>query len=315
MLLWALPAMCSGVEPQWVRPCDSETTAPRWGHRHGLQVGLPGRHPRGLLYLYLKPVVQSEHVLNFIAIEPVVNGSRAYSELEPSQLDGQNGKRFWSVDEPTLQPSDPDSLACGTVQSHGTTESLRVYVVSEPFANGAHVYLRLTFRSDRPYELELETYAAPGSAPMSHCILTATMGNYARLRKLHLENQTVTSRELWPDYRNADFAPAKDFGLDQLPRTSSGAVRVWASPDEADPASSQAPGHWNYSGVPALQYWSLAPEEVHAETRVRLNGRYTYWMSKTPIPGGISFENFELERPFRNGERVTYGVTTDTLSM
>jgi hypothetical protein len=40
-----------------------------------------------------------------------------------------------------------------------------------------------------------------------------------------------------------------------------------------------------------------------------VNGRYSYWASSSPIPGGISFENFELKSPFKNGERFIFGVT------
>lgn len=270
-------------------------------------------YPRGLIYLYMEPVVRSRHVLNFIAIEPVVNGKRGYSELERSAWDNKEGKLIWSSDEPAFERHDPKKLACGTVESHGSTESLSVYMMCEPFANGARVYLRLTFRSDAPGELQLETFAAPGSAPISHCILTATMGNYARLRELYLRNLKVTSHELWPDYRDTQFAPAKEFGLQQLHRLRDGNVFVAATPDEVSPADTPAPGHWNYTGIPAVQYWKLEPKEAVSATKARVNGRYTYWMSKKPIPGGISFENFELERPFRDGERIVYGVTTNTL--
>ena len=33
-----------------------------------------------------------------------------------------------------------------------------------------------------------------------------------------------------------------------------------------------------------------------------VNGRYTYWASKSPIPGGIAYENFELTEPFQSGQ-------------
>jgi hypothetical protein len=29
-----------------------------------------------------------------------------------------------------------------------------------------------------------------------------------------------------------------------------------------------------------------------------------------PIPGGISFENFELREPFRDGQTSVFGITT-----
>jgi hypothetical protein len=35
-----------------------------------------------------------------------------------------------------------------------------------------------------------------------------------------------------------------------------------------------------------------------------------YWNSKSPIPGGVSFENFELVSPFRQGEEFVFSVET-----
>ena len=34
-----------------------------------------------------------------------------------------------------------------------------------------------------------------------------------------------------------------------------------------------------------------------------------YWASNSPIPGGISFENFELKTPYRQGDSFVFGIT------
>ena len=39
------------------------------------------------------------------------------------------------------------------------------------------------------------------------------------------------------------------------------------------------------------------------------SGRYTYWASKSPIPGGIAYENFELTEPFQSGQSYIFGIT------
>ena len=44
---------------------------------------------------------------------------------------------------------------------------------------------------------------------------------------------------------------------------------------------------------------------------VQVNARLVYWASQATIPGGISFENFELVAPFREGRRSTFEVTPD----
>jgi hypothetical protein len=66
---------------------------------------------------------------------------------------------------------------------------------------------------------------------------------------------------------------------------------------------------WQYTGKKTTQYWRTAdvPGLV-----VRANGRETFWASKTPIPGGISFENFETEAPYKVGQEFWFGVTPGT---
>jgi hypothetical protein len=62
-----------------------------------------------------------------------------------------------------------------------------------------HPWIVASVRSDIPQEAAFTVHAAPDSAPMDSCILTATMGNYIRARRLWLHERIVYSKTLWPD--------------------------------------------------------------------------------------------------------------------
>src|SRR5690606_15432970 len=126
----------------------------------------------------------------------------------------------------------------GTIEVLDGVAHLRVFVLVEPFANGADVYLRLTFRADRPHEVAIATYARQTSVPLEHAIITATMANYARRRELHLAGRVVTPAELWPDFAGHHFAPHARFGLGEMVTgAADGAVILAATPDETDPVN------------------------------------------------------------------------------
>jgi hypothetical protein len=303
------------IEGRWLRPAAEGPAIPRWGHAEGLQVGiapLPG--PRGLLRIYAPYLDQPEHVMiNFIAIEPIARGAdeRGLSELEHSKLDDVRGKRFWSVDDLSdLTPRQPEQPARGVLETVDGVECLRVFVLAEPFENGAHVAVRLTFRADRPHEVGLATHAHPDSTELSHCIVTATMGNYARLRQLHLAERVVTPNELWPDYQGNAFTPHARFPLADLQRTSEGDAFVVATPSETDPQQADyawgTRQHWRYQGQVARQRWQVTDPDPKLEALV--NGRRVYWGSRSPIPGGVSFENFEMVAPFKQGGEFWFSV-------
>jgi hypothetical protein len=303
------------VEDRWLRPAVASPAVPRWGHADGLQVGispLPG--PRGLLRVYAPYLEQPDAVMiNFIAVEPIPRGEdvRGLSELEHSQLDGFRGKRMWSADDLTdRSPRPPEQPARGRIAMIDGVECLQVFILVESFENGADVAVRLIFRADRPHEVGVATFAHDGSVELEHCIVTATMGNYARLRELHLAERVVTSKDLWPDYRGDDFAPHQRFPLSELSRTADGSAIVAATPDEAEPeAAAYAEGtrrHWHYQGRRARQTWRV--EQPDPELEALVNGRRVYWASRSPIPGGISFENFELVSPFKQGGEFWFGV-------
>jgi len=233
--------------------------------------------------------------------------------LEHSRLDNAAGKRFWSSNDPAqIEPTRADQPAPGVLQRVGEMEMLEVFILIERFDNGTEPYLRMRFRADRPYEVGLATFSRAGSAPMTACVLTATMGNYARLRQLYLADKVVTSADLWPDYRGAAFTPHARFPLRDLSRTPQRHVLVAATTDEPDPQQARyAPltePHWRYSGKVATQYWRCEKPDAAMVAAV-VNGRFTYWLSDAPIPGGIAFENFELVQPHTEGGEVWFGVT------
>lgn len=304
---------------EWIRS-GMNTDRWIWGIQGHLTWGLapptgkPDDGPRGLIRIRY-PVLPDgqEDLLNFIAVEPIVDGRKHYSELEPSQLDDLRGKRFWVASPPDPAVRDDAWQAGRWTRCETGVESLEVRVQVERFLNGAHVWLTITQRSDLPDELQLTVHAHPDSAPLDYCILTATMGNKARTRHLWLKDRVVSSLDLYPDYREAAFTDHRLFPLDQLYRTAAGDVLVAITTDEAAPwAIEPFPRrtHWYYGGVPVIQYWRKPAGHWRDDLHVAVNARYTYWMSKQPIPGGISYENFELRERFYEGQRFHFGITT-----
>jgi hypothetical protein len=315
----ALPRTPS-VAADWVRAGVNAPT-PRWGMERGLQFGLhPGGTgradgPRGLIRLRYPALSDGGYdLINFIAVEPVVKRRRGLSELERSQLDGAQGKRIWAVGTDNSDQGASPSPGKLTTLGQGV-EQLEVTLRVERFDNGAHVGLVLTQRSDRPDELALTVRAEPDSAALDACVLTATMGNKIRARQLWLQDEVVSSLRLYPDYKTNDFAPIASFPLDRLKRTLEGDVIVALTTNEERPADVYPfPGTrlWHYGGAKVTQYWRKPKAEVSEDLRAVVNGRYVYWNSQQPVPGGIAFENFELQERFREGQTVIFGITRRT---
>lgn len=302
---------------KWILPSDSFPALPVWGHKNGIRIGIaPTPGPRGLIRIYTPYLGHHEDkMINFIAMEPIARGEdqRGFSELEMSELDGVRGKRFWSSNTPDVgcgSPSSPTSPARGHIEMIDGVETLTLYIFSETFLNGARPYVRIRFYEDRPYELELTTYRCPGSKELDHLILTATMGNYARLCTIYLSDNVKRATELWPSYNGIHFTEHDLTPVDAMIKDGKGGVYFIAEPDESDPVNvTYAPGtgdNWIYYGKKATQYWYVP--EPDPEMVGLVNGRYTYWASNSPIPGGISFENFELKSPFKQGEKFVFGV-------
>jgi hypothetical protein len=301
----------------WIVPAPGKASEPVWGIKGGIAVGLwPTAGPRGLLRIYTPYLGQPRlRMINFIAIEPVVGQVRCLSELEPSVLDKVPGKAMWTGNELELDPKPrkPSEPATGKVMKAGRGTVLSVFVFIEPFENGARPIVQLTFRQERRHELDLKVIAARGSAPMKSCILTATMGNYARLRHLWLRGEVVDSRKVWARFEpdRWGFAPARQWGIDRMLVVGEKAI-VAMTPSEGNPAratyAADVRPWWRYEGQAATQYWRAPRQD---DLLVRVNSRQTFWASKAVIPGGTSFENFELEAPFTNGQNFIFGITPE----
>ncbi|MBL7222220.1 MAG: hypothetical protein ISS72_00065 [Candidatus Brocadiae bacterium] len=305
------------VRGQWLVPADGNASQPVWGIRGGIAVGLwPTPGPRGLLRIYAPYLGHPPlRMINYIAVEPVVGRRRGLSELEPSTRDGARGKAMWTADRMEPSPRTPrGSPAKGRIiRLADDTETLTFFVFVERFANGAEPVVQVTLRQDRPHEVALTVFAVEGSARMDACVLTATMGNYARLRHLWLKGKVVDATHLWPDTRPGawGFMPHREWELRRL-LTVDGEAVVAATPNEPRPNqptyADGVPRHWRYRGKPATQYWR-APAQPGLVARV--NGRAAYWNTRAAIPGGVSYENFELAAPFREGQTFIFGVTPE----
>ncbi len=300
----------------FIRPGEgSPRDLPVWGHTEGLRVGLaPTSGPRGLLRIYAPYLGQPfPRMVNYIAIEPRVEGDRhrGLSELEMSRQDsGERGLCFVASDR-------LDSFEAEAPPAPGEIDGdrLHLFVHSERFHNGARPIVECILHRDRPFELDLVTHAASDSADMLNCVLTATMANYGQLRLLHLaDGHVVSAGELWAGEEPNDvgFLPFRTWPASDLELTDQGERHVHLTTDSENPAAETYPDdvapHWRYAGRSASHHWSA--RDVGG-LEVAVNGRRTYWMSQSPIPGGIAFENFELRAPFQSGQRFCFGVYPD----
>ena len=324
-LLYASCLAAAAQQSQWVRP--SKPGAPLiWGRRDGIVFGLasPGgiRGPRGLIRV--GPFVPNDtqaQLLNFIAVEPVTQGPgwrgdrMAFSELEPGTLDpGQQGKRLW--------PSSPSGAGAAADTTSGkletfhlgdsTVEQLSVRINVEKFtANGAHVYLIASIESDKPEELRLQVFTESDSPPIEELTLTATMGNFERLRLLWLKDKVINSHQLFGSYTGTDFDEKEPYQLPELLRTGEGDAIVYATSDEASPKDTpgNSTNHWIYPLPKLTQYWRVPGHDVEPDLRVRVNARRIYWASQAPVLGGIAFENFELRQRYIPGQTFIFGIS------
>lgn len=300
----------------WIQPSDKSPAIPIWGHVNGIRVGIaPTSGPRGLLRIYAPYLGHDiDKMINFIAFEPIPFGDsqRGFSEIEMSNLDSVRGKRFWSSNDSLCYvPLYPSSPGKGLIKKVNGIETLSVFIFSEEFQNGALPYIKLSFFEDRPYEIELTTYSCNNSAPLDFFILSATMGNFARLRNIYLDDSIKSSLNLWPNYKDVNFTSHDVTHLEQMINDNDGGVYFIAAPNEEEPQnaqySSDTSDHWKYYGKIATQYWYVPLPDKNLKGLV--NGRYTYWASKSAIPGGVSYENFELNSPFKNGDTFIFGVS------
>jgi hypothetical protein len=321
--LGSRPLIAQAEESQWIRPVKPQDPL-IWGRKDGIVFGLPSAGglpgPRGLIRIgVISPKTGAPELLNFIAIEPVVvgPGSRgdrmAFSELEPSEMDaGSQGKRLWVAVNSRGQF--PDSLST-SFDGKKSIERLTVRIEVERFkANGAHVYLIASIENDHPGEVKLAVFRQEDSPPIEELTLTATMGNYERLRWLWLKNRAVDSRELYRSYQGEDFAEQRDYPLREMLRTVDGDAIVFCTTNEALPEANHgfaAPDHWRYRLTRLTQYWRVPAAEIEPNLRVRVNGRRVYWSSHAALAGGAAFENFEVRQEYKPGQVFVFGVTAE----
>jgi hypothetical protein len=315
LFLIAIPVLAQ--ESQWIRP-QKPGDPLLWGRRDGIIFGLPSegglKGPRGLIRIGLfTPGSTAPQLLNYIAVEPVTQGMgnrydrMAFSELEMSELDpGQQGKRMWvhaAEETGTLQ----------TVHAGDETlQRLSVRIDVERFsANGAHVYLIASVDSDQPNELRLSAFADPDSPPLDELTVTATMGNYERLRLLWLKNRVESSHSLFADYKGEDFAEHESYPLSDMLRSNDGDAIVYCTSDEASPreTAGNSTAHWPYQLPKITQYWRVPGHDVQPDLRVRVNARRVYWASTSPVLGGVAFENFEVRQRYLSGQTFIYGIS------
>ena len=326
---------------QWIRP-DNERDPAIWGIRNGIMVSLwpaaieevkpgEGGGPRGLLRIGYE-YMGVPYLINFVAVEPVVDGDMEFSEVSPSQVDGQWGKFFWASDTATESSFSAAASTRGRIThpdpQHPETEDLSLYVFMEKFSNGAHPYLRLSIRSDNPDELCIEIFNRENSAVMQRCALTATMGNYSRLRLLYLKDRVVDSRKLFEGYDDIEFAEKEAYPCSQLIRNKRGDYLAIAESNETfqelaswpqEPAY-MARWSWRYRPFYKLtQYWRKEFAGSDSTLQVRVNGRVKYWTGGSEdklkyinIPGGAAFENFEMREQYHAGQKFYLGLTRKT---
>jgi hypothetical protein len=305
-------------DAQWVRPEKADGLL-IWGRHDGIVFGLPSTPdwgvPRGLIRVGIYPAgATGPKLLNYIAVEPIVQfpngGNKGYSEMEQSQLDvGKQGKRLW-VDT----SGDPDAWKgkITTVPRDGMPmiERLSVPICVERFSiNKAYVRLIASVDSDRPNEVRFTVFAQDDSAPIKELNLSATMGNFERLRLVWLADRVLDSRKLAPDYKGKSFTADSDkYFASEMLRLPGGDATVYASSNEANPAAATT-AHWPYRLPKLTQYWSVPADEVQPNLRVRVNERADYWKSDTPVSGGIAFENFEVRQKYAPGQTFVFGIS------
>lgn len=314
----------SGADSDWIRPAKPGDPL-IWGRKDGLIFGLPSEGglpgPRGLIRVgIISPENGRPELLNFIAIEPVVagTGSRfsrmAFSELEPSRMDpGLRGKRLW-VGKSQNNSEEAYRGDLSTLPAKpNPVERLSVRIEVEPYtANGVHVYLIASVDSDHPNELRLSVHQHSDSPPLEELTVTATMGNYERLRWLWLKNRVVDSRVLYNAYPGDAFIEHENYFLDEMLRVGDGDAIALCTSNEENPSAGenlQAAAHWHYRLPKLTQYWRVPGADIEPDLRVRVNGRRVYWASHDTVPGGAAFENFEVRQRYRTGQTFIFGET------
>jgi hypothetical protein len=322
MLLIVAAAGCATVGQPGVtlpEPHTGNADAPIWGVRNGIVVGVPparigfGRDggPRGLIRVGFEENGKL-YFINFLADAPITPGGHiGQSELDHSPSDYAQGIRifpyptefhdhfsYWRDREPPRLPN------VATIRPGGNQAELDLVFRYETFPNGAKPYFSVHLRADRPHEVAFFFYHEAGTVEMNRNVLSSTFSNLARDRLLYLRDRIVNAHELWPAYRGANFAPIEFYPLAQLRRNREGDVIFAVRPDEERPWD----GYPNYPHQHRLtQYWRKPHGTFDESLHGGVNGRYVYWKSTRPVPGGIAYENVGLVENFLEGQVQIFG--------
>lgn len=329
-------AQSGSSEPGWIRPKNAHSPA-KWGIKGGIVFSLwptpvatssesARGGPRGLIRIGYN-FQGTTYLINYIAIEPLVNGNIEYSEISPSRLDGELGKFIWAGSSKKPGKFFPSAITKGIIThpniKNPEVEQLTLYLFIEKFLNGAHPYLKVSIRSDRPHEIKFQIFNFEDSALMQRCALTATMGNYSRLRLLYLKDRIIDSRELYKGFDATGFIEKQGYPWYELMRDKNGDFIAVATSNvpfaqlSSWPSSYPNNSHWRYRPpFKVTQYWRKDHVHFDSSLHVRVNGRAKYWSggSNDPddyieIPGGVSFENFEMREKYYPGQTFYFGIT------
>ena len=311
-----------GSDPNWIRP-EKMGDPLVWGRKDGIVFGLSSegglKGPRGLIRVGIVGADGTPQLLNYIAIEPVVPGpgsrsSRmAFSELEPSALDpGERGKRLWVAPD-NNSSTDVVQGDLRTIHAGASNvERLSVKIDVEQFtANGAHVYLVASIDGDHPKELRLSVFNENDGPPLEELSVTATMGNYERLRWLWLKDRVEDSRSIFSYYTGNAFVELENHPLDEMVRNADGDAIAFCTSNETNPNTTDGnvTAHWQYKLSKLTQYWRVPAHDIEPDLRVRVNARRVYWASEAPVLGGIAFENFEVRQRYVPGQTFIFGIS------
>jgi len=319
LLLTVTLSFLDAVAADFVRPADAGGPLV-YGVKNGIAVaihpfGLDHRErggPRGLIRVGYQQDGKY-HLINYIAVEPVVDGIQGLSELEKSG-DGQRGKQFWVGDSLDDGGVGKSGNVAGRIEETPAGQVLKFFLHVEPFANGARPVIEVSLFEKFPNRVRFNTYSGPGGKKQQRCVLTATMGNQSRCRFLWLRSEAVFAPNLYSGYLGTDFVEKGAFRLSDLWQTKAGDVVAAISPDEFEPREvwPLPTDGWHHDGPWMAQFWIKRKGTYDQSLHCRVNGRRVYWAGKVPIPGGIAYENFELREDFRPGQEVWFGYTTQS---
>jgi len=306
---------------KWLLP-ENFNGQPAWGIENGVIIstwpgnlgGIAGGGPKGLFRIY-KGGEKGLAWVNFISIEPITQNSlTGFSELE-SILFVPNNYNKTSNPEQIIDEKLPQSYEnLATITKENGVEQLNIlFGIENSYINGAHVYITAHIREDKPDEIEFRMYAQKDSTEIKKIRLSSTAGNFNHLRILWLADKTLDARDLYPNYKETgkrDFALWTDFKFGELAKSFDGSLIVATTRSEDDPGQ-----FWNdyFTKYQITQYWKKYPGSFDGDEFSSVNAKYVFWHNGEKIPGGVSYENFELNSPiFEQGQKVWFGATEKT---